>query len=154
MKSVEQSRKDRFAERSKQIVAKPKWIKNALIAFVTGGLIAILGQLLFNRYIDWFDLTEKEAVNPVLATFIFVACLLTGLGVYDRLSEKGGAGLIVPITGFANSVTSSAMESRAEGIVYGVSGNMFRVAGAVLIFGVVSAYLVSFIRLLVETLIN
>ncbi|MBM7094738.1 MULTISPECIES: stage V sporulation protein AC [Alteribacter] len=154
MKSAEQIRKDRFEERRKKLISKTTWIKNCLIAFAVGGILAAFGQWLFNRYIVWFGLTEREAVNPVLATFIFLSCLLTGIGIFDKLSEKWGAGLIVPVTGFANSVTSSGMESRAEGIVFGVTGNMFRIAGVVLVFGVVSAYLVSFIRVLIETLIR
>ncbi|TMW74106.1 SpoVA/SpoVAEb family sporulation membrane protein [Alteribacter natronophilus] len=136
------------------MIIKPPRIKNAVTAFVTGGLLAVAAQLLFNRYIVWFNLTEREAVNPVVATFILGACILTGAGVFSRISEKWGAGVIVPITGFANSVTSSAMEARAEGVVYGIAGNMFRIAGVVLVFGVASAYLVSFIRVLIETLIN
>ncbi|WP_026689406.1 stage V sporulation protein AC [Alteribacter aurantiacus] len=154
MKTNEQIMKDRFEERRKKMTSDRPWVKNALIAYLVGGALAVLGQWLFNRYMIWFDLTEKEAVNPVLATFIFFACLLTGFGVFDKWSEKWGAGLIVPVTGFANSVTSSGMEARAEGIVFGVTGNMFRIAGVVLVFGVVSAYLVSFIRVLIETLIN
>ncbi|WP_246056054.1 SpoVA/SpoVAEb family sporulation membrane protein [Alteribacter natronophilus] len=154
MKSEEQIRKERFEERRKRMIIKPPRIKNAVTAFVTGGLLAVAAQLLFNRYIVWFNLTEREAVNPVVATFILGACILTGAGVFSRISEKWGAGVIVPITGFANSVTSSAMEARAEGVVYGIAGNMFRIAGVVLVFGVASAYLVSFIRVLIETLIN
>ncbi|PYZ98497.1 stage V sporulation protein AC [Alteribacter lacisalsi] len=154
MKTAEQIQKDRYEERRKKIIIKPTWKRNAFTAFLTGGALAALAQLLFNQYITWFQLTEREAVNPVISTFILAACLLTGAGFFDRLSEKWGAGVIVPITGFANSVTSSAMEARAEGVVYGITGNMFRIAGVVLVFGVASAYLVSFIRVLVEMLIN
>jgi stage V sporulation protein AC len=81
-----------------------------------------------------------------VATLIFISVLLTGLGVYDRIGQFAGAGSAVPVTGFANSIAASAIEHRAEGYVLGVGGNMFKLAGSVIVFGVVSAFIVGIIR--------
>jgi stage V sporulation protein AC len=92
------------------------------------------------------NFSEKDAGNPTVATLILISGLLTGLGIYDKLGQFGGAGSAVPVTGFANSMTSAAIEHRSEGIVLGVATNMFKLAGSVIVFGVVAAYIVGIIR--------
>lgn len=101
-----------------------------------------------------FHFSPKEANNPTVATLIFFAVLLTGLGWYDRIGQWGGAGAIVPVTGFANTMASSALDHRSEGYVLGVGGNMFKVAGPVIVFGVVSAFAVVLVRSLAELLVR
>jgi stage V sporulation protein AC len=96
----------------------------------------------------FFHFTEQTAGNPTVATMIFFAMLLTGFGVYDKIGQFAGAGSAVPITGFGNSVISAAIEHRTEGFVLGVGGNMFKLAGSVILFGVFSAFVVALIKTL------
>jgi len=121
-----------------------KHFKNCLSAFGVGGLICCIGQ--FFRYIlEFAGLSGDVLAGAVSAILIFLGCLLTGLGVYDRIGRHAGAGSIVPITGFANSVASPAIEFKTEGWIYGMAAKMFTVAGAIIVFGVFSGVLVGLI---------
>src|SRR5699024_3297152 len=97
-------------------------------------------------YIYFFDFTEQTAGNPTVATLIFITMLLTGFGVYDRIGQFAGAGSSVPVTGFGNSVRFGAIEYRTGGFVLGVGGNMFKLAGSVILFGVFSAFVIALIK--------
>ncbi|MEG1427228.1 MAG: stage V sporulation protein AC [Oscillospiraceae bacterium] len=114
--------------------------KNCLLAFVFGGSICTLGQAIFRLYTLW-GLTVADARTGVSITLIFLSALLTALGIYDRLGKYGGAGTLVPITGFANSMVSPAMEFKSEGIVTGLGVKLFAVAGPVLVFALTSSVL-------------
>ncbi|HET7522434.1 MAG TPA: stage V sporulation protein AC [Bacillales bacterium] len=133
---------------------KPRYLRNCWRAFWTGGLICALGQAVSNFYIAFFDFTESTAGDPTVATLVLIASLLTGFGVYDKIGQYSGAGSLVPVTGFANSVTSAALEHRSEGLVLGVATNLFKLAGAVIVFGVVAAYIVGMIRYVFGMLIS
>ena len=124
-----------------------KHFKNCLRAFGVGGLICTIGQ--FFRYVleYAFQLQGDELAGGVSILLVFLGTLLTGLGVYDRIGRNAGAGSIVPITGFANSVCSPAIEFKTEGYVYGMAAKMFIVAGPIIVFGVLAATLVGFIYL-------
>lgn len=119
---------------------------NSLRAFWVGGTICLLGQAIQNFYIHFLNFTEKSASNPTVATLIFISVVLTGLGVYDNIGQYAGAGSAVPVTGFANSIASAAIEHRSEGYVLGVGGNMFKLAGSVIVFGVVAAFIAGIIK--------
>lgn len=121
-------------------------LKNCLKALLTGGFICLIGQFIQSFYIHYFDFTEQTAGNPTVGTLIFIAMLLTGFGVYDRIAQFGGAGSAVPVTGFGNAIISAAIEHRREGYVLGVGGNMFKLAGSVIVFGVFSAFIVATIK--------
>jgi stage V sporulation protein AC len=121
---------------------------NCLKAFLVGGLICVIGQAVSYFYIYFFNFTEKTAGNPTVATMVFLSMLLTGFGIYDRLGQFGGAGSAVPVTGFGNAVISAAIEHRTEGFVLGVGGNMFKLAGSVILFGVFSAFVVALVKTL------
>ncbi|MCM3126084.1 MULTISPECIES: stage V sporulation protein AC [unclassified Mesobacillus] len=121
-------------------------IQNCVKAFFTGGLICLIGQLIQDFYIYYFDFTDQTAGNPTVGTLIFIAMLLTGFGVYDRIAQFGGAGSAVPVTGFGNAVISAAIEHRTEGFVLGVGGNIFKLAGSVIVFGVFSAFVIALIK--------
>lgn len=123
-------------------------LKNCIRAFWVGGLICIVGQAITYFYIYFFNFTEQTAGNPTVATMIFISMLLTGFGVYDRLGQFAGAGSAVPVTGFGNAMISAAIEHRTEGFVLGVGGNMFKLAGSVILFGVFSAFVVALIKTL------
>lgn len=121
-------------------------LKNCLRAFWVGGLICTIGQAVTYFYIYFFNFTEQTAGNPTVATMVFFSMLLTGFGVYDHLGQYAGAGSAVPVTGFGNAVISAAIEHRTEGFVLGVGGNMFKLAGSVILFGVFSAFVVALIK--------
>ena len=121
-----------------------KHFKNCISAFGVGGLICCIGQ--FIRYmLEFAGLSGDVLAGSVSAILIFIGCLLTGVGVYDRIGRYAGAGSIVPITGFANSVASPAIEFKTEGWIYGMAAKMFTVAGAIIVFGVFSGVLVGLI---------
>lgn len=122
--------------------------RNCLLAFLVGGFICSLGQAITYFYMYFFDFTERTASNPTVATLIFLGVLLTGLGVYDHIGQWAGAGTQVPVTGFANSMASAAIEHRSEGYVLGVGSNMFKLAGSVIIFGTVAAFFIGLIKVL------
>jgi len=138
--------KDNYKNDIKKYQPKPKLLKNCIKAFIIGGLICVIGQALTVFYMNIFDMTTKQAGNPTVTTLILISSLMTGLGIYDKLGQFAGAGASVPVTGFANSITSAALEHKSEGIVLGISTNMFKLAGSVIVFGVVAAYVVGLIR--------
>ncbi|NLZ93365.1 MAG: stage V sporulation protein AC [Firmicutes bacterium] len=122
-------------------------LSNCFRAFIAGGIICSIGQFFQWFYMTYFNFTEITAGNPTAATMIILSALLTSLGVYDHLAQWAGAGTIVPVTGFANTITSAAIEHRSEGYVLGVGGNMFKIAGPVITFGVFSAFVVAIVKL-------
>lgn len=121
-------------------------LKNCVKAFLVGGFICVIGQLISTFYLYFFDFTEQTVGNPTVATLIFITMLLTGFGVYDRIGQFAGAGSAVPVTGFGNSVISACIEHRTEGFVLGVGSNMFKLAGSVVLFGVFSAFVIALIK--------
>jgi stage V sporulation protein AC len=127
-------------------------VKNCIRAFIVGGLICTLGQGLQMMYIKYFNFTEKTAGDPTVATLIIISVLLTGFGVYDHIAQWAGAGTAVPVTGFANTIASASIEHRSEGYVLGVGGNMFKLAGSVIAFGVFSAFVVALIKISIKAL--
>lgn len=137
--------------RYKQIVEKHKpkenRLQNGIIAFTVGGFMGVLGQFLLEVYSYFLDIPTKEAGTFMIITLIFIGCLLTCLGFFDKWVNFAQAGLIVPITGFAHAMMSAALEYRKEGLVTGLGANMFKLAGSVIIFGVVSAYVFGLVRL-------
>ena len=137
---------EKYAQLEKELTPKTPIAKNVIRAFLTGGLICLTGQFIALFYITYFDFTERTASNPTVATMIFIAMLLTGFGWYKKISQFGGAGAAVPITGFGNAVVSAAIEHKSEGYVLGVGGNMFKLAGSVILFGVFSAFLVALVK--------
>ena len=131
----------------KGIEPKRTLLKNCVRAFLSGGAICTIGQILQWIFINYFGFDEKTSVSPTIVVLIFVAALLTGFGVFDHISQWAGCGTAVPITGFANSIASASMEHKSEGLVLGVAGNMFRLAGAIVVYGVISAFIVATIKM-------
>ncbi len=147
--NLEQQKYKDFAQ---QREPKRPLLLNCLKAFIVGGSICAFGQILQSMYIKYFHFTEKNAGDPTAATLIIISILLTGFGVYDDVAQWAGAGSAVPITGFANTISSAAIEHRSEGYVLGVGGNMFKIAGPVIVYGVFSAFVVSIIKMLLKYL--
>ena len=127
---------------------KENRIYNGLVAFVVGGLMGMLGQFLIDLYSYFLNIPSKEASVFMIVTLIFLGCLFTCLGFFDRCVHFAKCGLIVPITGFAHAMQSAALEYRKEGIVMGLGANIFKLSGSVIMLGVVSAYAFGLLRLL------
>lgn len=142
----------RYQTIEQQISPKPPIGMNMLKAFLVGGVICAIGQAISYFYIIFFDFTEQTAGNPTVATIIFIAMLLTGFGLYRKLGQFAGAGSAVPVSGFGNAVISASIEHRTEGFVLGVGSSMFKLAGSVILFGVVSAFFVALIKLILVTI--
>lgn len=124
-------------------------LRNAVIAFIIGGLMGVLGNFLVEFYSYAFDLSSKDASVFMIITLIFLGCILTCFGFFDKWVNFARCGLIIPITGFAHAMMSAALEYRKEGLVTGLGANMFKLAGSVIIFGVVSAYIFGILRIII-----
>lgn len=130
---------------------QPKETKaqNAVIAFITGGIMGVIGQLLVEFYSYYLDISTSDAAVFMIITLIFFASLFTALGFFDKWVKFARCGLIIPITGFAHSMTSAAIEYKKEGYVTGLGANMFKLAGTVILYGVVSAYIFGILRIII-----
>ena len=134
----------------KENMPKTKHVSTVLRAFFVGGLICSIGQsIIYLFQYTCINLSEEQISN--YTTLIIITCteILTGFGVYDKIGNFGGAGSIIPITGFANSIVSPAIERRREGIVLGLCANMFSIAGPVIVFGITASIIVGFIYLFI-----
>ncbi len=140
---------DKYQEIVLKHTPKEDILKNAIMTFIFGGILGVLSELLLRGYMLWFHLPRKEAGVIVIMTLIIIASILTALGIFDTLVSKFKSALIIPITGFAHSLTASAMEYRKEGLILGLGANIFKLAGSVILYGIVSAYLFGILRLLV-----
>jgi len=133
----------------KQMVTKaeprPPRLRNAVAAFIAGGLVCVIGEGITDFWEATLKISHKQAGDPTVATLVFLGALLTGLGYFDKLARFAGAGLSVPVTGFANAMTSSALEFKREGLVFGIGGRMFQLAGAVIVYGVATAFFVGLV---------
>lgn len=132
-----------------QFTPKPTILKNTLRAFIVGGVICVIGQIIINLFVLG-GLTGPEASTAATATMIFLGALLTGLGIYDEIGKFAGAGSIVPVTGFANSIVAPAMEFKQEGYVLGVGAKLFTVAGPVLVYGITTSIVVGIVYFLLH----
>ena len=140
--------KKEYEELVKSKVKKKNKFKNAVFAFIFGGLIAITAQALFDIYESLFEPDKSTNMTITLITVIFIASLTTGLGFFDKFASIAGAGSFIPITGFSNALTSSAIEGRSEGPIYGIGSNMFKLAGSVLVYGIVASFITNLLKYL------
>lgn len=138
-----------YQEFIKKYTPKPKVAKNGLIAFLVGGLLGLFSEILLELYMFFLHLPRKESGILVILTLIIVASILTALGIFDILVSKAKSALIIPITGFAHSITSAAIEYKNEGLILGIGSNIFKLAGSVLLYGVVAVYLFGILRILI-----
>lgn len=146
-------KKDDYSKYVDEVSPKPTYVKNYILAFIVGGIICVIGQGINDFYMKVISLDKLAAAASTSITLIFIGAFLTGLGVYDLIGKRAGAGSIIPITGFANSIVSPAMEFKREGYVLGVGANMFKVAGPVLVYGIGSSILFGFVYYLVKIFI-
>lgn len=140
-------------ERYERIVNQNKAVeergKNALIAFLVGGFVGMLGEAIIEIVCYYFKLSRNDSATIMIVIMIFVASLCTALGFFDKLVTKFKCGLLIPITGFAHSMTSATLDYKKEGPISGFGSNMFKLAGSVILYGVVSAWFFGLIRYLI-----
>ncbi len=141
MVKATQKEQQAFKNIQKKYLPPRPWLRNAVLAFLVGGAISAIGEGVRQVYMS-FGMGPDLAAGPTTATMVFLGALLTGLGVYDEVGRLGGMGAALPVTGFANSIVSPAMEFKREGWVMGVGAKMFVVAGPVVVFGLVTSLLV------------
>jgi len=141
-----------YQELAKSKEPKIPVLRNCIRAFFVGGTICLIGQGLSWIFINYFNFDEKTVGSPTAAVLIFLSVLLTSFGVYDHLAQWAGAGTAVPVTGFANTIASAAIEHKSEGFVLGVGGNMFKIAGPVIVFGTFSAFVVAIVSIIIKWL--
>ena len=135
----EKMNKKQYAELVKKETPNSKLGLDCLKAFLVGGIICAIGEALMTLYADVLGFGEKSASTLECATLIAAASLLTALDIYPKIAKFGGAGTLVPITGFSNAVTSPALEAKTEGYVLGVGAKIFTIAGPVILFGTVAS---------------
>lgn len=140
--------KERYKELTSKIVPEENKTKNGIIAFLIGGLIGFLGQVIVTILENNFNVAHKDATTIMIVILIFLASLSTAMGFFDNLVSKARAGLIVPITGFAHAMTSSMIDYKKEGLVTGIGSNAFKLTGSVILYGVLSAYVFGIVRYL------
>ena len=124
-------------------------LKRGILAFIGGGSIALIGQTIYDLFFYLGKVDEKDAISLMLVTIILITSLLTGFGVFDKISQVFGAGSFIPISGFSNALTSAALESKSEGLIYGIGSNMFKLAGSVITYGIVSTYILGILKYIV-----
>ena len=117
---------------------KSPCVKNCFKAFSTGGIICLCGEVLSNVYTS-LGADKKTSLLLASLSLIFISGLLTGIGIFDKIAKFGGGGALVPITGFANSMAATAIESRSEGYITGVASKMFTIAGPVIVYGTLAS---------------
>ena len=138
----------KYKEIVKKHTPKEDTIKNGFVAFISGGIMGIIGQGLITFYERMLNVTATEATSFMIITLIFLGCLFTCLGFFDNWVNFCKAGLFVPITGFAHAMMSAALDYKKEGMVTGIGSSMLKLTGSVIIFGVVSAYVFGMLRYL------
>lgn len=144
MANQEDKIKEKFHRVTKESAPKSKIFKNCIYAFLVGGVICDIGQFFYNFLIA-MGIPTDDTLIWVTIIMIFIGALLTGVGIYDKLASFAGAGTVVPITGFANSIVSPAIEFKKEGYILGVGAKMFTIAGPVLVYGISSSVIVGII---------
>ena len=136
--------KKEYAELVKQFSPNTKIMVTLPSAFVSGGLICVLGQMLFDGFIA-LGVKQTFCYAAASCTIVVITALLTGLGLFDDIAKRAGAGALVPISGFANAVSSPAIEFKSEGFILGVGAKMFVIAGPVIVYGVAASVVYGFI---------
>lgn len=140
--------KENYVQYVAEMSPKSAHLKNMFWAFLIGGLICVIGQGFWELY-KFLGLENDLASGIASSTLVLIAAIMTGFGVYDRVGRFAGAGSTIPITGFSNAIVAPAVEFRAEGLIYGLGAKMFTVAGPVIVNGVMAAFIIATIRLII-----
>ena len=148
---MEKNKKESYKEYAEKRAAPSDVLKNTAKAFFVGGSICTVGQLFFELY-RYMGVNQKFQSTLASVTLIFITAVLTGLGIFDKIATFGGAGALVPITGFANSVVSPAIDNKAEGLVLGLGAKIFIIAGPVILYGTLASVVYGIVYYLMSIL--
>ncbi|PRR83945.1 stage V sporulation protein AC [Clostridium vincentii] len=140
---------DSFETLTKEIEPKPKIIKNCIMAFLVGGTICEVGQVI-TYVLRKLEYSKEDISSITTVVMVFLGALLTAVGIYNKIANFGGAGTVVPITGFANAVVAPAIEFKKEGFIFGVAAKMFTIAGPVLVYGIGTSVIIGIIHYLIN----
>ena len=143
-KRREEQIKNKYKQMAKEATPKSEIFKNCLKAFLVGGIICDIGQLIMN-ITESFGYPKEQVMNIVPIIMVFIGAVLTGTGIYGKIASFGGAGTVVPITGFSNAVVAPAIEFKKEGYIFGVAAKMFTIAGPVLVYGIGTSVIIGII---------
>lgn len=149
VRKMKNSKYDKVADLHKALETRGR---NALLAFLVGGFVGLLGEAIIEILCMGFHMSRSDASTYMIMSMILVASLCTALGFFDKWVTKFKCGLLIPITGFAHSMTSAALDYKNEGPIYGIGSNIFKLAGSVILYGVVSAWFFGMIRYLIEVI--
>ena len=141
--------KTEYAYLVKKESPKSPLLRDCLWAFFVGGIICTIGQV-FSNFYKLIGLDTEQTATATAITMVFLGALLTGLHIYDKIAKRAGAGTIVPITGFANSIVSPAMEFKSEGLILGMAAKLFVIAGPVLVYGISASVIYGLILVLIK----
>ena len=141
--------KNEYLKLVKKFTPKEDKIKNSMYAFLVGGIIGALGEIIKLILIKAFKLTTLSAVSWTSIIIIFISCLFTGLGFFDNWVSKYKCGLIIPTTGFAHSVMSSSLDYKQDGLITGLGSNFFKLAGSVILYGIISGFIMVIIKVII-----
>lgn len=139
-------KKEEYKKIVDSVIEKDNVLKNIMIAFFSGGLIGVIGEFLSNFMISKFHISMSDSYSLVFIIFILVGSILTGVGIFDKVLSICKCGLIVPSTGFANSMTSAAMDVRREGFIKGIGSNIFKLTGSIILYGIIFGVIFGFVR--------
>ena len=145
--------KDEYKKLVDQLTPKENKVKNTVLAFLAGGTIGVFGEIVVYILMKFCALSRTESLIWLCILLIFIGCFLTSLGFFDNWVSKLKAGLIIPTTGFAHSITSSALDYKKDGLITGLGANFFKLAGSVILYGILSAFLLLMIRMILECLV-
>ena len=140
--------KDEYKKLVDKITPKENKFKNFMVAFLVGGSIGMLGEVIINLLTTAFGISVTESYMWLCMIIIFVGSFLTALGIFDSFVSKAKCGLIVPTTGFAHSIASSALDYKKDGLVTGLGANFFKLAGSVILYGILSSFVLLVIRMI------
>ena len=140
-------KKEEYQKLVKKYTPKDNKIENALIAFISGGIVGFISVFIY-QILMMFDISSKTSIIWTIIILVLIASFLTSMCIFDKWVTKFRCGLIVPITGFAHSVTSAAMDYKQDGLITGLGANIFKLAGSVIIYGVISAYFLTLLAVI------
>lgn len=143
-------KKQEYLKVVEECTTKDKKLINYVNSFTVGGLVGFLGEGIKMICTNYYHLPVNEAISYVLVILIFISCLCTGLGFFDDIVSKFRCGIVIPITGFAHSIMSSALDYKSDGLITGVGANFFRLAGSVLLYGIVSGFICAVIKVIIN----
>lgn len=141
-------KKEEYQKLVKKISPKEPKLKNALIAFLSGGLVGFIGEVIVHILMESFGLSRVDSFSYLAFILILFATFMTAIGKFDNWVSKCKCGLIIPTTGFAHSVQSSALDNKKDGLVTGIGSNVFKLAGSVILYGIVSAFFLVLLKVM------